>query len=228
MNGQLKDKNIVITGASRGIGFATAKLLLEEGARVFCYSRTMGKLQELSSHGGMVFYPCDFSSLESIEKILPTLPSNLDGLVINAAYFERKLVQELSLSLWQSHLQVNLNHAFIFVQAAWQALAQARGSIVLVSSLAGMSFVEKFAGASAYTASKMALTGLGEVIAAEGRDLGIRCNILCPGAVDTEMLRRVYPDFKPNFRAQDIARHILFWLSPLSAPATGNTIPIMA
>lgn len=230
MNFALAEKNIIVTGTSGGIGFATASLLAELGARVICLSRKEGKIQSLKEKFGfkIEFHACDFSKNEGIKKVIPLMPAEIHGLVVNAAYFEKKPFVEISLEEWHNYFEVNVTQAFLLVRALWENLARAYGSVVFVSSLAGLSHIEKFAGASAYTATKMALSGLGEVIAVEGKAKGIRCNVLCPGGVDTEMLRKAYPNFKPPFQALDIARHIVFWLSPLSRPATGNVIPLQA
>ncbi len=224
----LTGKTILLTGASRGIGLATAQRLLEAGAHLVCLSRTSGGLGalQLQYPQAIVHYGVDLSNAAQLELCLNNLPQRLDGIIFNAGYFKPALLCETALLDFTTHLQVNVTAAFQVIRHCWSRLRDSRGAVVLVSSLAGVPNVEKFPTAGAYTASKMALTGLCEVLAAEGREFGIRANVVAPGSVDTDMLRSAYPDMKADFKPDDIARQILFWVSDASAPVSGSIVMV--
>src|SRR5438094_773812 len=97
------------------------------------------------------------------------------------------------------------------------------GSIVLVSSLSGVQGAEKFPGMAAYVAAKSGLAGLTEVLAVEGRPLGIRVNAVSPGAVDTEMLK-IAGVGGPSLQPADVARVIAWLASPESEPLSGANL----
>lgn len=222
------NKNILLTGASRGIGLATAQQLLQAGAQVYCLSRSRGGLEALMAQypNQVTHLAADLAHPQDIPNYLQALPEKLHGVICNAGYFHPSLLRNCELNDFNHHLQVNVTSAFVIIRECWSRLAAARGSVVLVSSLAGVPYVEKFATAGAYTASKMALSGLCEVLAVEGRESGIRANVIAPGSVDTEMLRTAYPEMKADFHPDDIARQILFWVSEASAPVSGSIVQV--
>ena len=217
----LKGKKILITGANRGVGFALTQSLLAEGAIVYAFVRHPFALNE-SRTGQLHVLRCDLENLGEIYNACSAIES-IDGLVCNAGYFKGDLIENLELSEFQKTIRINLESNFILIKHLWPKLKISKSaSVVLVSSLAGVGGIEKFPTAAAYTASKMALTGLMEVLAAEGKPFHIRVNAVSPGAIDTEMLRTAHPEMKPDFTADDVARTIRFFLSEDSAPVSGT------
>jgi NAD(P)-dependent dehydrogenase (short-subunit alcohol dehydrogenase family) len=137
---------------------------------------------------------------------------NIDILVNNAGVIRVRPIQEMTVDDWDAGLAVNLRGSFLCAREAFRVMKETGrgGSIVNMSSLAGIRGVEKFPGTSAYAASKHGVVGLTEVLAVEGRGVGIRVNCVAPGAVDTRMLREGAPLLKTSTSPEDVARTILF------------------
>jgi NAD(P)-dependent dehydrogenase (short-subunit alcohol dehydrogenase family) len=198
----LQDKIAVVTGASRGIGKATVSLLKENGATVIGCSR-----------GTNTDFQCDVSNTDHVHALFKHVQETygrLDILVNNAGILRPGSFMDQPLSEWDEQYQVNVRGLVHCTQHAFQLMKHTGGSIVNVSSLAGVQNVEKFSGFSSYVASKSAVTGITEALAVEGKPLGIRVNAVAPGAVDTQMLREWDSSFKTSTHPDDIAKIILF------------------
>lgn len=223
----LEGKHTLVTGASRGIGRSCAELFLKHGAKVTALARSAEALNSLvKAHPDRCFMAiADLEKPADIAQLCNDI-DHLDILVHNAGYFKPALIPDLSDDEFNRHLQVNMTAAFQLTRGLWPALKNNRGSIVYVSSLAGVQNFEKFATSAAYVAAKSALSGFAEVVAAEGREHGIRANVVSPGAVDTDMLRNAYPGMRPDFKPEDIARHILHMASEDSAPVSGSNLVV--
>src|ERR1700682_2791341 len=147
--------------------------------------------------------------------------TQLDALVNNAAILELAQIIDMKAGTWDEVIRVGLRGAFLCSRAAFR-LMRPGGTIVNVSSLSGVAGADKFSGMAAYVAPKSGLAGLTEVLAVEGRPLGIRVNAVSPASVDTEMGRRAGIGQDP-LRPEEVAR-VIVWLAILdSAPLTGAT-----
>ncbi|KAA3637947.1 MAG: SDR family NAD(P)-dependent oxidoreductase, partial [Bacteroidetes bacterium] len=194
--------NIIITGASRGIGFATAKLLSENSAnRLLLLSRNIVPLEELSensAHDNVDYLGFDLlnpnwselaKKLESWEKI--------DRIINNAGMLVNKPFQELTSQDWQSVYGVNVFGPAALIRHSVALLEKAdRPHILNISSMGGFQGASKFPGLSAYSSSKAAISNLTECLAEEFKDLGIAVNCLALGAVQTEMLGEAFPGYE--------------------------------
>lgn len=224
----LKNKTALITGGTRGIGKACVELFLEAGANVYALAKNKSTLEKLAAgypEVKTILFDLSNQNAADYQKLAGEI-KQIDVLIHNAGFFEPLEFTKITPENWVQHFQINVNAAYLLVQSFWDRFTPRKGSIVLVNSLAGVAGLEKFATAAAYTASKMALSGLMEVLSVEAKPLGIRVNCVSPGATDTEMLRSVYPDMKPDFSAHEIARHVLFWASEASAPVSGANVPL--
>jgi len=126
---------------------------------------------------------------------------------------------------------VNLRGPYLCCRAAFRVMNSSDpsgGSIVNVASLSGVHGPEKFAGLSAYNASKAGLIALGDSLAVEGRASGIRVNTVSPGAVDTAMLRQAGHGLRALATPEDVARTILFLASEASRPLTGANVELFS
>src|SRR5215212_4593962 len=190
-NGGLAGQVALVTGASSGLGKATAFALARAGADVALAARSREELEstkeEVSNTGRRVLtLPVDLASegepVEVVERTVETL-GRIDVLVNAAGTDAPGTVEELDVEGWDRTLAVNLRAPFLLCKAAFPHMREAGGgTIVNISSVAGM---KGWANASAYCASKFGLTGLTEALADEGKEHGIRAVVLYPGAMAT-------------------------------------------
>jgi len=148
----------------------------------------------------------------------------LDALVNNAGILELAAIADMKVETWDEVMRVGLRAAFLCSQAAFR-LMRPGGTIVNVSSLSGVLGAEKFPRMSAYVAAKSGLAGLTEVLAVEGRPLGIRVNAVSPASVATDMGRLAGISQEPLL-PEEVARVIAWLATPDSAPLTGSNIRI--
>jgi NAD(P)-dependent dehydrogenase (short-subunit alcohol dehydrogenase family) len=148
----------------------------------------------------------------------------LDVLVNNAAILELASIVDMKVETWDEITRVGLRGAFLCSRAAFRLMGRG-GTIVNVSSLSGVSGTDKFPKMSAYVAAKSGLAGLTEVLAVEGRPLGIRVNAVSPASVSTDMGRLAGISQEP-LSPEEVARVITWLATPDSAPLTGANIRI--
>jgi NAD(P)-dependent dehydrogenase (short-subunit alcohol dehydrogenase family) len=148
----------------------------------------------------------------------------LDVLVNNAAILELAPMVDMKVETWDEVIRVGLRAAFLCSQAAFR-LMRPGGTIVNVSSLSGVSGADKFPKMAAYVAAKSGLAGLTDVLAVEGRPLGIRVNAVSPATIDTDMGRIAGIGQEP-LSPGEVARVITWLATPDSAPLTGANIRI--
>jgi len=228
----LNDKVALITGAGRGIGRATALLMAKNSAFVYACSRSKEQIDDtvrrIRGEGGeAVGISCDIADERQVADMFAVIKNEkgkLDILVNNAALFEASLVEETSLEQFRRVMSVNCDGAFLCAREAFKLMKSGGGSIVNVSSLAGVRGVEKFPGFCSYIVSKFGIVGLTEALAVEGKRYGIRANAVCPGAVDTEMLQKAAPDLYPRLSPMQVAQTILSLASPESSGVSGTAV----
>jgi len=226
----------VVTGASRGIGAATAGALAGAGAHVVLAARDGGALAGVASGiqakgGEATPVPTDVSKADDVGRLFAAAArtGRLAALVCAAGVLTSVPFGETTLDIWEETLAVNLTGSFLCCRAAFTAMrATGEGRIVNIASLSGIYATEKFPGLTAYNVSKYGVIGLTEAVAVEGRPHGISAVCLSPGAVDTQMLRQANPDLRPGLTPGDVAELILALLdSPLVA-ASGANIPLFS
>jgi NAD(P)-dependent dehydrogenase (short-subunit alcohol dehydrogenase family) len=226
----------VVTGASRGIGAATAEALAAAGARVVLAARDAGALDAVAqaivdAGGDARAVPTDVASPADVDALFAEVDraGPLSALVCAAAVLTSVPFEETSSEVWQQTLAVNLTGSFLCCRAAFGAMrAGGGGRIVNIASLSGVYATEKFPGLAAYNVSKYGVIGLTEAIAVEGKPHGISAICLSPGAVDTEMLRQANPELRAGLTPADVAELIVALLdSPLVA-ASGANIPLFS
>jgi NAD(P)-dependent dehydrogenase (short-subunit alcohol dehydrogenase family) len=226
----------VVTGASRGIGAATAAAVAAAGAHVVLAARDRqalgGVAGRIKDAGGQATpVATDVSDEAAVERLFAEVAGlgQLSALVCAAGVLTNALFAETTSAVWNETLGVNLTGSFLCCRAAFTAMAPAGdGRIVNIASLSGVYATEKFPGLAAYNVSKYGVIGLTEAIAVEGKEHGISAICLSPGAVDTEMLRRANPALRPGLTPDDVGELIVTLLDSPLAPVSGANIPLFS
>lgn len=227
----MKDKIALVTGAGRGIGAATALLLAEEGYKVVLASRTTSELEEVGAQiqakgGKCVISTIDLADDVAVNDLFSLIQKNegrLDVLVNNAAIFEAAPFTHFPIETYDLMMKVNVRAPFLLSQKAFQMMQElGGGTIVNISSLAGIRGTKKYPNFSAYTVSKHAIVGLTEALAEEGKPFRIRVNCVAPGPVDTAMLKKAVPEITDAVKPYDIAKIVTFFCTDKSEDITGT------
>jgi NAD(P)-dependent dehydrogenase (short-subunit alcohol dehydrogenase family) len=232
----LNGRVAVVTGASRGIGAATAEAIAAAGARVVLAARDRealeGVLRRIRDAGGEgTAVATDVSSVTDVERLFDTAKAvgPPAALVCAAAVLTPAPFTETTAEIWEETLGVNLTGAFLCCRAAFSAMqAGGGGRIVNIASLSGVYATEKFPGLTAYNVSKYGVIGLTEGISVEGKEVGISAICVSPGAVDTEMLRRANPALRPGLTPDRVAALIVALIDSPLVPASGANIPLFS
>ncbi len=214
MPAALNDATAVVTGASRGIGAATAECLAAAGARVVGLARSLPERHEPARWD----IPCDLTDAGAVEAHARQVVEEWgppDIVVNNAGTFLLRPFEDTDPDTFAEQLAINLTAPFTVARAFLPAMrAAGRGVLVTVGSISDHLGLPENA---AYAASKFGVRGLHEVLATEYRDTGVRCCLVSPGATDTEAWDPVDPDSRPGFparaamlRPEDVAEAILF------------------
>ncbi len=226
----------MVTGASRGIGAATAAALAGAGAHVILAARDRDALASVArgiaaAGGKATSVPTDVSKPGDVERLFAAAAQagGPAALVCAAGVLTSAPFAETTWDIWEETLGVNLTGSFLCCRAAFTAMrAAGQGRIVNIASLSGIYATEKFPGLAAYNVSKYGIVGLTEAIATEGRELGVSAICVSPGAVDTEMLARANPELRPGLTPADVAELIVALLDGPLAAASGANIPLFS
>lgn len=248
----LTDRVIVITGGSEGIGKGIAKVVAQCGAKVAIISRDETAMQaavdEITADGGVVFYAqADVSQSDQVRDAIAKIVKHygcIDGLVANAGTNGKWApIDELSPEEWRATIDINLTGTYLFIHHCVPLLReQGRGSIVIMSSINGTRTFSN-EGASAYAVSKAGQFALAQMLALELAPSKIRVNVICPGAITSEIHDKterenlekietpiVYPEGQIPLTGGDfgtpkqVASLTAFLLSDLASHITGTPV----
>ena len=220
----LEGRNVVVTGASRGIGLATARALASAGARVFCLARAGQRLDSAVASLGYtaVAVQCDLSNDSDIDRAVETILGHAEGspdaLVQAAGVFPLATLEKTPATEFDAALQVNLLGPYRLAQPLVTQMRQrGSGHVVTIGSVADRT---AFAENVAYSASKFGARAVHEVIREELRGTGVRVSLVSPGPVDTAIWDAIDPDHRPGFtprammlRPEAVADAVLFVLT---------------
>jgi len=239
----LEYKTVLITGASRGIGKGIATVFAEHGANVvFTYSSSVDAAnaleKELKALGvqakGYQSNAADFEQAqELVENVLSDF-NTIDVLINNAGITKDNLLMRISEEDFDKVIEVNLKSVFNLTKAVQRTmLKQRNGSIINMSSVVG---VKGNAGQSNYAASKAGIIGFSKSVALELGSRNIRCNVIAPGFIETEMTAKLSEEVVAGWRAgiplkrggtpNDVANACVFLASDLSSYITGQVINV--
>ena len=239
----LKDKVVLITGASRGIGRATAHKFAQEGASVaFTYLSSVEKGQalevELQAFGGLVKgYRSDASDHKAAEELVGQVIADfgkLDVLVNNAGITKDGLLMRMTEEQWDTVITVNLKSVFNLTKAAIKPMMKAKsGSIINLTSVVG---IRGNAGQANYAASKAGIIGFTKSVALELGSRNIRSNAIAPGFIETEMTGEINEKAVEEWKQQiplkrggqpeEVADCAIFLASDLSRYITGQVLQV--
>lgn len=214
MERALEGKVAIVTGASRGIGFAVATSLARMGAKVSMCARDAKRLEksadELQRAGAEVLaVPLDVtrsSELVSLVEKTERALGPVEVLVNNAGIGKFASVQDVTETDWDAMLDTNLKAVFLLSKAVARGMIERRsGHIINIASLAGKN---AFAGGSAYCASKWGLLGLTQCMAEDLRPFNIRVSAVCPGSVATDFSPHQGRDTSKMLQPQDVAHAV--------------------
>ena len=239
----LKDKVVLITGASRGIGKSIAEECINQGAKVaFTYLSSEEKAKaleaELTQNGGEAKgFKSDASQFDQAQSLVDDVMEafgTIDVLVNNAGITRDTLLLRMNEEQWDEVINTNLKSVFNLTKAVQRPMLKARkGSIINMSSVVGVS---GNAGQSNYAASKAGLIGFTKSIAQELGSRNIRCNAIAPGFIETEMTgaldEKVVQEWRNSIplkrggSPKDVADLTVFLGSDMSNYITGQTINV--
>lgn len=240
----LEGKNVIITGASRGIGMGIAKVFAEHGANVaFTYSSSEAPAKELEKEltakgvkaKAYKSNAASFSEAETlVNEVLKDFDGVIDVLINNAGITKDNLLMRMSEADFDAVIDINLKSVFNMTKAVQRTLLkQRKGSIINMSSVVG---VKGNAGQTNYAASKAGMIGFTKSVALELGSRNIRCNAIAPGFIETEMTDKLDEKVVQGWRdgiplkrggsTEDIANACLFFASDLSAYVTGQVLNV--
>ena len=239
----LENKTVLITGGSRGIGKGIATVFAEHGANVvFTYSSSLDaanaleiELQALGVQAkGYQSNAADFEQAqELVENVLADF-STIDVLINNAGITKDNLLMRISEEDFDKVIEVNLKSVFNLTKAVQRTMLKQRyGSIINMSSVVGL---KGNAGQSNYAASKAGIIGFSKSVALELGSRNIRCNVIAPGFIETEMTAKLSEEVVAGWRSgiplkrggtpNDVANACVFLASDLSSYITGQVINV--
>ena len=239
----VKGKNIIITGASRGIGRGIAMAFAKQGANVaFTYSSSEGPAKELeaelSAFGitakAFKSNAADFDAAQQLVADVLEIFDSIDVLINNAGITKDNLLMRITEEHFDKVIEVNLKSVFNMTKAVQRTMLKQRyGSLNHMSSVVG---VKGNAGQSNYAASKAGIIGFSKSIALELGSRNIRSNVIAPGFIETEMTDKLPEDVVAQWRAgiplkrggspEDVANACLFLAADLSAYITGQVLHV--
>jgi len=239
----LEGKNVIITGASRGIGAGIARVFADHGANIaFTYSASEGPAitlqKELTDIGVKAkAYKSNAASFSESEALINEVLEDFGGidvLINNAGITKDNLLMRMNEADFDSVIEVNLKSVFNMTKAVQRTLLKQRhGSIINMSSVVG---VKGNAGQTNYAASKAGIIGFTKSVALELGSRNIRCNAIAPGFIETEMTDKLDEKTVQSWREaiplkrggspEDVANACLFLASDLSAYVTGQVLHV--
>lgn len=239
MNVELSTRVALVTGGSRGIGFAIAKGLAGAGAKVAVCGRDGAKAEAAAAGlgGTAKGYACDVSDAAQLETLVGAVERDLgpiDILVNNAGITKDNLLFRIGDAEWDAVLDTNLKSAFVLTKLAARGMIKRRwGRVVNITSVVGITGNK---GQANYAASKAGLIGFTKSVAKELASRNVLVNAVAPGYIDTEMTQAISAEAKTALQAaiplgrlgtgDDVARAVLFLASDFASYITGQVLVV--
>ena len=235
----LKNKNIIVTGATGGIGNSIIKKLDNLGANVLATGTKLEKLNDIKSKfSNIKILNFDISEMDKVEKFVDDatlqLGGNLDCLINNAGITQDNLAIRMTIDQWKKVIEVNLSSTFLLSKYAIKKMLKNKsGKIINITSVVGHT---GNLGQSNYTASKAGIIAMSKSLAIEYAKKNININCISPGFIKTAMTDKIEEKFKESIiskipsgklgEPEDVANAVLFLASNLSDYINGETIHV--
>jgi len=238
----LQGKVAIITGATRGIGRGIAEVFAENGAEIaFTYASSVEKALELENQLSSITkikgFQSDASDYDASQKLIDDVLKEfgkIDIVINNAGITKDNLMLRMSKADWDTIIRVNLDSVFNLTKAVIKPMLKQRsGSIINMSSVVGLS---GNAGQANYAASKAGVIGFSKSIALELGSRNIRCNVIAPGFIETEMTEVLDEKIVQSWRdgiplkrggtPKDVANACVFLASEMSTYVTGQVLSV--
>lgn len=236
----LNNKTALITGGAKGIGEAVVRAFVLNGVKVvFTYHSSSNQAQQLVQELGeqnIKAIQCDGTKSEEVDnavKIAKEYLGQIDILVNNSGIAKDNLLLRMTEEDWDSVMNTNLKSVFLFSKLVCKYMIRTGGSIINMSSIMG---VYGHAGQSNYAASKAGIIGFSKSIAQEYGSRNIRCNVIAPGWIQTDMTQSIAENLKEEFeksvslrrigQTNEVAQVAVFLASEMSSYITGQVIQV--
>ena len=235
----LKNKKIIVTGASGGIGNSIVKRLNDNGANILASGTKVEKLEKLKSEfTNIKILRFDISQIDKIEEFLEQasneLGGNVDCIVNNAGITQDNLAIRMSLEEWNEVINLNLTSTFLMSKFAIKKMLKNKsGKVVNITSIVGHT---GNVGQANYTASKAGIVAMSKSLSIEYSKKNINVNCISPGFINTAMTDKIDEKFKESIiskipsgrlgKPEDIANAVIFLVSPKSDYINGETIHV--
>ncbi len=233
------EKVVIVTGASRGIGFAISKIFSQNFMKVYMVSKNerrlylaVQKLQKTTQMKNSPFpLPVDITRQDAVKRLFKTVErkeSKVDILVNNAGIGVFKPFLNTSLRDLQNVINVNVVGAFLCCKEAFNIMKRQYGGCIV--NIGSMASLKGYINQSIYSASKHAILGLTKVLAEEGKPHNIKVHCVCPGGVNTDMARQLSASIRPDLTPEnlmdpdDIAKTILYMIGVSDKAVIDNII----
>ena len=218
-------KTLIVTGASRGVGFEICQQAAANGHTVIALSRNILPLKGIPNiHPFSVDLSNELEVVDFVKEISSSFKS-IDVLINNAGSLINKPFLEISTSDFEAVFKVNV-FAVASLTRLMLPMMNAKGHVLNITSMGGVQGSAKFPGLSAYSSSKGALVILTELLAEEFKESGPSFNALALGAVQTEMLEEAFPGYKAPVSALQIAEYIIDFALKGHQFYNGKVLPI--
>lgn len=236
-HGAPTSRSVLVAGAARGIGLATARRLAADGHRVTATWNTTEPADEAAGADGLTWRRCDVTDPAAVAAVFDEargLDDPFDVVVANAALVRDRMISRMTEEDFRAVLDVNLLGSFHLARAALSDMARRRwGRVVFVGSVGG---AYGLGGQTSYSASKAALLGLARSLAREMGPRGVTVNVVAPGPIDTELIAGMATSLREKWRGLtpagrmghpgEVAGAISFLASERAGAITGTLVPV--